>query len=143
MADDKYFECVKEALFKDGWTITHDNRHPYTANVPGLLIIGDLGAERILVEFESEGKERILVEIKSFLSKSFNEDFYPALGQILSYTYVLGKKDPGRKVWLAVPEKVYQKHFTTIAIMEITTLHKISVFTYDTTINRIIRWIPK
>jgi hypothetical protein len=62
-AKDIYHEMVKNALTKDGWTITDD---------PLKLIIGsrslyvDLGAEKLIAA--QKENQKIAVEIKSFLS---------------------------------------------------------------------------
>jgi hypothetical protein len=40
--NDKYYESVKEALFKDGWTVTHD---PFKVKVSKYKFKMDLGAE--------------------------------------------------------------------------------------------------
>jgi hypothetical protein len=45
MARDKYHYHVREALIKDGWTITHD---PYYIISPGLNYPVDLGAEKVI-----------------------------------------------------------------------------------------------
>jgi hypothetical protein len=77
-AKDTYHDAVRNALVKDGWTITDD---------PFRLIWGerdfyvDLGAERI-VAAEKAGK-RIAVEVKSFLGTSPVHDLELALGQFL------------------------------------------------------------
>ncbi len=78
MARDIYHEHVKEALIKDGWTITHDPYYLDVGNSSPVEI--DLGAER-LISAERDS-EKIVVEIKSFLNRSFTYDFYGAYGQL-------------------------------------------------------------
>jgi len=65
----------------------------------------DLGAERVIAA--ERDSEKIAVEIKSFLNPSIVTDFYPALGRFLSYCLALGKVDPDRQLYLAVPESLY------------------------------------
>ena len=66
--NDKYYENVKEALQKEGWIITHS---PFRVRIDNKIKFKmDLGAERTLFEFENR-KEKIVVEIKSFLDPSF------------------------------------------------------------------------
>ena len=76
MAKDIYHQIVKEALIKDGWTITNDpyliprtNRKPYEV---------DLGAEKFIAA--EKGLEKIAVEIKSFINSSMTYDFHTAFG---------------------------------------------------------------
>lgn len=64
MAKDKYHDAVKNALVKDGWTITHD---PYRISFGIERVYVDLGAERMLAA--ERGKEKIAVEIKTFASE--------------------------------------------------------------------------
>ena len=58
MARDKYHYHVREALIKDGWTITDD---PYYIITPGLSYPVDLGAEKIIGA--TKGNKKIAVEI--------------------------------------------------------------------------------
>lgn len=44
-AKDKLHEAVRNALVRDGWTVTDD---PLRLKVPGRLLYVDLGAERLL-----------------------------------------------------------------------------------------------
>jgi hypothetical protein len=60
-AKDRYHQTVKNALIKDGWTITNDPLHLRWGNKDMYV---DLGAER-LFSAEKEG-QRIAVEIKTF-----------------------------------------------------------------------------
>jgi hypothetical protein len=50
---DLYHDEVKNALSKDGWTITDD---PYTLEYKGLRLYADLGAEKLLGAQKSEQK---------------------------------------------------------------------------------------
>lgn len=76
MARDIFHEVVKEALIKDGWTITDD---PLTLlnRVEGGLMT-DLGAEKIIAA--EKGLIKIAVEVKSFLNPSIVHDFLLATG---------------------------------------------------------------
>jgi hypothetical protein len=140
-ADDKYYLNVREALFKDGWTLSKGG---VSGRVPGMYVLADIAAERVVLELENEKRrEKIIVEVKSFIGKSFVQDFHLAVGKYCNYTYVFGKTQPDRKIWLAIPEDTYQKHFMSPALIDITTRHSISILTFDQHINRIIRWIPK
>jgi hypothetical protein len=86
---DIYHETVKNALSKDGWTITHDLL---------TLIIGrrdlyvDFGAEQPIAA-EKEGR-KIAVEVKSFISPSVVYDFELAIWQYHMYRLVLAQDDP-------------------------------------------------
>lgn len=103
-AKDKFHLAVRHALEKDGWTITHD---PYVLNFMGKRQEADLGAEKAIAA--EKGNQKILVEIKSFLSESPFSDYYEALGQYLSYKLGLNSVDPSRQTWLAITAKTYKR----------------------------------
>lgn len=71
---DKIHEAVKKALINDGWTITDD---PYWIKYKTLQLPADLGAERPIAA--ERGTEKIVVEIKSFLSTSLIPELQAAL----------------------------------------------------------------
>ncbi len=60
-ARDLYHDTVKNALVKDGWTITHD---PLTLEVASTRLFVDLGAEQVIGA--EKGLRKIAVEIKTF-----------------------------------------------------------------------------
>lgn len=99
-AKDFYHETVRDALGKDGWTITHD---PLEFRM-GVIVRIDLAAEQLLTA--EKGKEKIAVEVKSFLSGSTLSEFHSALGQYINYRRALRRKDPDRILYLAVPLSV-------------------------------------
>lgn len=73
-ARDKYHGELRQALEKDGWTITHD---PYVLEMSETSYEVDLGAEKIIAA-EKEGM-KIAIELKSFLGESIAYDFHEAL----------------------------------------------------------------
>ena len=75
MAKDLYHERVKRALEKDGWEITDD---PFLLESGKIKYQVDLGAEKLLGA--RKGKEKILVEIKSFVGPSDINEFHRAVG---------------------------------------------------------------
>ncbi len=68
-------DAVKNALIKDGWTITHD---PYMLRYKEVALFADLGVERAIAA-ELAGI-KIVVEIKSFIGRSPMQDMKMALG---------------------------------------------------------------
>jgi hypothetical protein len=101
-AKDIYHDTVKNALVKDGWTITDD---PYVLTFGQKNVFVDLGAERVLAA--ERGAEKIAVEVKSFPSASDIYDFEVALGQYVFYRSLIGRFEPARRLFLAVPESVF------------------------------------
>ena len=103
---DTFHDTVKQALIKDGWTITHD---PFIISFGPHRLFVDLGAEHVLAA-EKSGKY-IAIEIKSFLSPSPVNDLENALGQYVLYHSLLKRSDPDRELYLAVPLEIYESLF--------------------------------
>lgn len=103
MAKDLYHEAVKEALIKDGWTITDDPLTLLSREEGGLQT--DLGAEKIITA--EKGLAKIAVEVKSFTNPSIIHDFLRATGQYQGYMIVMRKKNIERTMYLAMPFYIY------------------------------------
>jgi hypothetical protein len=135
-AKDKFHNAVKNALIKDGWTITDDPLYLKISEKIDIYI--DLGAERIL-SAEKDG-EKIAVEIKSFIGKSTIFEFHAALGQFLNYKLALQKNDAERVLFLAVPQKIYNEFFTIDFISESVAIYKVKILVYDIENEVIAEW---
>jgi hypothetical protein len=68
-AKDVYHDSVKQALINDGWTILKEN---YELEYGGDNLYPDFAAEKSIAA--TRDKERILVEVKSFIGRSFITD---------------------------------------------------------------------
>ena len=126
MAKDIFYNAVKVALQKDGWSITHD---PYERSVGGVEMYIDLGAEQ-LIGAERDGS-KIAVEIKSFLGRSLISEFHAAHGQYIDYLYALSEKDPERVLYLAVPVKIYADFFSLQFIQTAVRRSQLRLVIYD------------
>ncbi len=139
MARDIYHKIVREALEKDGWTITSDpyliprtNRKPYEV---------DLGAEKFIAA--ERGTEQIAVEIKSFIGSSMTYDFHAAFGQYGVYRFFMEEKDAVRKLFLALPEEVYNTFFLDPDIEAICEHFRVNIVLFDSTEKEIVSWIKR
>jgi len=101
---DAIHQAVKNALVKDGWTITDD---PLFLEYGDEDMYVDLGAERLLAA--ERGSEKIAVEVKSFLGPSALTELHTALGQYQIYLAVLEKVDPDRRLYLALSKSAYDE----------------------------------
>jgi hypothetical protein len=135
MAKDLFHQVVKNALIKDGWTITSD---PLTIRIDRVKLEIDLAAEKVFAA-EKDGK-RIAVEVKSFINPSAINDFHGALGQFLNYRLALQMTEPSRILYLAVPIDIFnsffQERFTQAVIKE----YDLKFFAYDPNIEVILEW---
>jgi hypothetical protein len=136
-ARDVYHNTVRIALEKDNWKVTDD---PLTLKIGRRAVMVDLGAEKLLAA-ERE-KDKIAVEIKSFLNPSPINDLENALGQFILYAKILERQEPDRTLYLAINQPVFQEIFSEEVgqlLLETTDL-RLMVFTAKT--EEIIQWIP-
>lgn len=133
---DLFHDAVKNALIKDGWTITAD---PFRVEFGGMDFYVDLGAER-LINAEKDGR-KIAVEIKGFVSPSFVGEFHTAVGQFMNYRLALSQKEPEREIYLAVPEDIFDSFFETPFGLLAITEYQFKLLIYDEEKEVIIKWI--
>ncbi len=136
-AKDRYHDCVKRALVKEGWTITHD---PLRLSWGGKDMFVDLGAERLLAA-EKAG-QRIAVEVKSFLGQSEMDDLEKALGQFVLYRAVLDKREPDRILYLAVTQEVFRDIFEQPLGQLLVENNVARVLAFNPQLEVIIQWMP-
>jgi hypothetical protein len=136
MAKDKFHEAVKNALIKEGWTVTDD---PLFLQFGGVDLFVDLGAEKIIAA--QKENQKIAVEIKSFLGYSLISDFHLAVGQVMNYRLILQRDEPDRILYLAVPLDVYETffklEFTQLAIAT----YQFKIIVYNTEDEVVLQWI--
>jgi hypothetical protein len=135
MAKDRFHAAVRTALERDGWTITAD---PYEVSAGDVDFEIDLAAEMLAAE---RAGEKIAVEIKSFVGKSNVSEFHTALGQFLNYQFALEEFDPQRKLYLAVPESVYQSFFQRRFTRSVVERVQIQLLIYDERQEVIVQWL--
>jgi hypothetical protein len=124
-------------LRADGWTITHD---PLTLSYGGRDLYVDLGAERQTVAAERAGR-RIAVEIQSFLNPSPVRDLEEAVGQYSIYRAVLGETEPDRRLYLAVPRRVFESLLSERFGQVIVARLNLQLLVYDEKEEKIVQWI--
>lgn len=135
-ARDKFHQLVRTALENEGWTITHD---PYHIDLGFVDFYIDLGAELLLAAMKD--REKIAVEIKTFLAPSTISDFHTALGQFINYRIALEDNDPDRSLYLAVPSEIYLRFFQQSFIQKVVRKNQILLLVYDTETKEISQWI--
>ncbi|WP_228051599.1 XisH family protein [Sphaerospermopsis aphanizomenoides] len=109
-ARDTYHEAIKNALIKDGWMIIRD---PYTIKYEEIQLFADLLADRTL-EIERNGQQ-IIVEVKSFISRSPMRELETALGQYIIYRTLLKVILPEAKIYLGAEVLNVKKSVIKIA----------------------------
>lgn len=134
MAKDRFHYAVRTALEKEGWTITAD---PYEVSVGDVDFEIDLAAEMLAAE---RAEEKIAVEIKSFIGGSNVSEFHTALGQFLNYQYALEEFDPQRKLYLAIPDSVYNSFFQRRFTRSVIARNQINLLVYEPKQEIIVQW---
>ena len=102
---DLYHDCVKNALLKDGWQITHD---PLILGDLELRVYPDLGAEKNVAE---RGIRTLAIEIKVFGTIGQISDLQKAIGQYVLYRSILRRQDLTRLPYLAISTEIYHSLF--------------------------------
>ena len=134
-APDTIHDAVRNALVKDGWLITHD---PYVIQFEEITLFADLGAERAMAA--QLGSHKIVVEVKSFVSRSPIQDLKLALGQYDLYQGFLELVDPERKLFLAVSRGVYNGLFSQRTIQMIAQRYELPILVVDIETEEIVAW---
>jgi hypothetical protein len=135
-AKDIYHNAVKNALLKDGWTITAD---PYFIKYEDAELYADLAAEKP-ISAERQG-QKIVVEIKSFVGRSLMYDFHGALGQYVVYRNLIQLTEPEYTLYLAIDDLVYKNFFQRKSIQVITKENQLLLMVVDMEKEEILQWI--
>jgi XisH protein len=135
-AKDIYHNEVKNALLKDGWTITAD---PYFIKYEDAELYADLAAEKPIAA-QRQG-QKIVVEIKSFVGRSLMYDFHGALGQYMVYRNLIQLTEPEYKLYLAIDDVVYKNFFQRKSIQLLTNENKLLLMVVKMEKEEILQWI--
>ena len=135
-AKDIYHDTVKNALIKDGWTITDD---PLSLKVGKKDIFFDLAANKLLVAEKKDKK--IAVEVKSFIGTSEIEDLKNALGQYILYEKVLRSKLSERTLYLAIRKDIFDGLFSQEIGQILLSDDYLKIIIFDPETEMITQWI--
>ncbi len=144
---DAIHDLVKQAITKDGWTITDD---PYVISYGERFLFVDLGATQYASLKGAQGRfigaykdsSRIAIEIKEFRGRSIIADLEQTIGQYVLYRLLLNQVDTGREIYLAVTDVTYDKIFSEpIGKLVISEL-PLKLLIVDINTVKIKQWIP-
>ncbi len=135
-AKDIYQDTVKNALIKDGWTITDD---PLKLQFGKRKFFVDLGAKKLLTAEKDDRK--IAVEIKSFIGRSEMDDLENALGQYVLYENVLKVVEPNRELYLAVADNIFEAIFEDEIGQLLLENEGLKVCIFNPETEEIVKWI--
>lgn len=137
MAKDIIHDAVKNALIKDGWTITHD---PFQVEYEELEVFVDLAAEQRPITAQKDG-QKIAVEIKTFAGRSFIRELQQALGQYELYLDLMELVGVEHKLYLAISKFVYEDFFLAKGTQMIVQRHHLKILIVDLEREEIVKWI--
>jgi XisH protein len=135
-AKDIYHNAIRFALVKDGWEILTED---YTLEYEGDRLYVDIAAEKSIAA-EKQGR-KILVEVKSFLGRSFFKDLEQAVGQYVIYRDILVETELEFKLYLAITKGIYKSHFQRKLAQMIVNRNRVSLLVVDSDSEVIDRWI--
>lgn len=116
-----------------------DHRDPLRLLVGTRKLYVDLAADRSAVAAERAG-ERIAVEVQSFVGDSDIENLHHAVGQYMVYRVLLGRSDPGRVLFLAVPDDVFAGILSEEVRRAVVSELGIRLMVFDPVGRGVIRW---
>jgi XisH protein len=135
-AKDIYHDAVKNALIRDGWSITAD---PYVIQYEDATLYADLAAERPIAA--QRQNQNIVVEIKSFIGRSLMHDFHGALGQYIVYRNLIQLTEPDYVLYLAIDDTVYEEFFKRKSIQAVASENQLLLIVIDMKKEEIQQWI--
>jgi XisH protein len=134
-AKDIYHEAVKKALIKDGWNILGEG---YTLEYGGDNLYVDIAASKPIAA--ERDNQRILVEVKSFLGRSFMNDLEMAIGQYIIYRDIVETKGLNFKLYLAVTVAVYDTGFQKQLARLIVERNQVNLLIFDPDKEVLLEW---
>jgi hypothetical protein len=135
-AKDIYHNAVRFALVKDGWEILTED---YTLEYGGDRLYVDIAAEKSIAA-EKQG-QKILVEVKSFLGRSFINDLEQAVGQYVVYRDVLVENALDFELYLAITQGTYKSYFQRQLAQMIINRNQVKLLIVDAENEVIVEWI--
>ena len=98
----------------------------------------DLAAERFIAA--EKDNEKIAVEIKSFVGRSQTAELEQALGQFSLYYSLMKRTDANRKLYLAIPDTVFDELFEGEKGEIVMSDARLCVFCFSTESEEILVW---
>lgn len=133
---DQIHEAVKNALVKDGWTVTND---PCRIHYMDVDVYADLRVEKLA---EETGQRRALViEIKTFSAPSSVHEMETALGQYMLYRTFLRQIAPEEEIYLAISETVFKELFARKSFQLIVQDNQVAMLIVNLDREEIVQWI--
>lgn len=128
MAKDIYHNLVRQSLENEGWKITDDPYKLYFG-VGTRKVMADLGAEKWIIA--EKNLQKIVVEVKSFITSSNINELHHAVGQLDFYALLLEQNEPDRIPYLAIPKDAYDELIIEPIIQLFLEKHNTKLIVFD------------
>jgi XisH protein len=135
-AKDIYHKAVREVLLKDGWNILKED---YELQYGGDSLYPDFAAERSIIA--TRGTRQILVEVKSFVGRSFVADLQAAIGQYSMYQNVIDEQGLGFRLYLAISSTIYEERFQAPLAQLMVERGSVNLLVFDAKQEVVLQWI--
>ncbi|MEQ8753314.1 MAG: XisH family protein [Coleofasciculus sp. G1-WW12-02] len=135
-AKDIYHNAVRFALVKDGWEILTED---YSLEYGGDRLYVDIAAEKPIAA--AKQGQKILVEVKSFLGRSFINDLERAVGQYIVYRDILIETGLDFELYLAITQGTYKRYFQRQLPQMIINRNQVKLLIVDPESEVIVEWI--
>jgi hypothetical protein len=127
---------VRFALVKDGWEILTED---YSLEYGGDRLYVDIAAEKPIAA--AKQGQKILVEVKSFLGRSFINDLERAVGQYIVYRDILIETALDFDLYLAITQGTYKRYFQRQLAQMIINRNQVKLLIVDPESEVIVEWI--
>jgi len=127
---------VREALVKDGWTITHD---PLPLQWGTRDCAHDLGRWPLLGA--EKASRTVAVELSSLAGDPDLEAIYWAVGRFIIFATVLAQVEPERELYLAVNDQIYLDGFQEPIIQLLLRNARLRLLVFDPPTQTIREWV--
>jgi len=135
-AGGRYHDAFRNALIKDGWTITHD---PFDLEWDDKELYVNVEEERLVAA--QKQRQKIAVEIIKFLQPLPDNELEHSIDLFAVYRAVLAEQEPDYVLYLALPEEVYKDVFQDVDSRLILEEGVKRVISFDPAREEIIQWI--
>ncbi len=135
-AKDIYHYAVKCALIKDGWSILSED---YVLAYGGDRVYADIAAEKAIAA--ERQNQQIIVEVKSFIGRSFVHELEGAVGQYVVYRDILEETSSAFELYLAVTKGVWNSVFQRKLPQMLIRRNRVKLIIVDSDSEVIDQWI--